>query len=68
MFDTTSVEKTAGFFHSVETFFPLCGKIADFFSIVWKIWPFFSTVWKSFFHSVENFAAGNGPRVPAGGG
>jgi hypothetical protein len=23
-------------FHTVETFFPLCGKIAKHFSIVWK--------------------------------
>ena len=30
------VEKLASFFHSVETFFPLCGKIAKKFSIVWK--------------------------------
>ena len=26
----------ARFFHSVETFFPLCGKIHKIFSIVWK--------------------------------
>ena len=30
------VEKSGCFFHSVETFFPLCGKIAKSFSIVWK--------------------------------
>ena len=30
------VEKMGLFFHSVETFFPLCGKIAKKFSIVWK--------------------------------
>ena len=24
------------FFHTVETFFPLCGKLAKHFSIVWK--------------------------------
>ena len=29
---------SAGVFHSVETFFPLCGKIAPTFSIVWKTW------------------------------
>jgi len=34
-------------FH-LETFFPLCGKIAKIFSIVWKKHP-------SFFHTVENF-------------
>ena len=25
-----------GSFHSVETFFPLCGKVPKYFSIVWK--------------------------------
>jgi hypothetical protein len=37
----------------VETFFPLCGKIANTFSIVWKNRPKSSTLWKTFFHSVE---------------
>ena len=36
-------------FHSVETFFPLCGKFSKKFSILWKNYP-------SFFHSVENGA------------
>ena len=40
-------------FHSVDKFFPLCGKSPKSFSIVWKKWPVFSTVWKIFFHSVE---------------
>ena len=30
-------------FHTVETFFPLCGKIVKSFSIAWKIWAYFST-------------------------
>ena len=30
------VENSAHFFHSVERFFPLCGKNAKKFSIVWK--------------------------------
>jgi hypothetical protein len=50
-------------FHSVENFFPLCGKIAKKFSIVWKNRAVFSTVWKIIFHSVENVE----PRFPAGG-
>ena len=41
-------------FHSVETFFPLCGKTAKHFSIVWKNRAHFSTPWKNVFHSVEN--------------
>jgi hypothetical protein len=30
------VEKNGRFFHTVETFFPLCGKTAEKFSIAWK--------------------------------
>jgi len=45
------VEKIALFFHTVETFLPLCGKIPKTFSIVWKKMPFFSTPWKHSFHN-----------------
>jgi hypothetical protein len=38
----------------VETFFPLCGKIAKHFSIVWKKQAIFSTVWKNIFQTMEN--------------
>ena len=55
-------------FHSVETFFPLCGKIAKKFSIVWKNPGRFSTVWKKVFHSVENFPAAGGLEIRAGRG
>ena len=55
-------------FHSVETFFPLCGKIAKKFSIVWKNPGRFSTVWNKVFHSVENFPAAGGLEIRAGRG
>ena len=34
-----TVEKSGHFFHTVENFFPLCGKTAKKFSIVWKTFP-----------------------------
>ena len=53
-------------FHTVETFFPLCGKNDKSFSIAWingPVFPqcgkYFSIAWKNrekVFHTVENFA------------
>ena len=34
-----TVEKSGHFFHTVENFFPLCGKTAKKFSFVWKTFP-----------------------------
>jgi hypothetical protein len=49
-------------FHSVENFFPQCGKTERIFPRYGKLLKEFSTAWKLFFHGMENTAASGGGR------
>ena len=52
-------------FHSVEKFFPRCGKKGADFPRYGKVFPEFSTLWKNNFHGVEKLSPATGR---AGGG